>query len=521
MQFFTDTDVTSSQTPPQVRSVSTPPPAPKREIDERKYLLDNQTGQGQFNEHSGSKPMLDGFTGTTRSELEQAARGLLLLLPGLSIQLEYLDTTMEEYVPVPDDLTKMPQMAVVKVLNAPKVTRPSLKKPGSTQDLTGAASPTAPCNGMFSSIWASMFGGGNSVPRGKVAIWTHNKRMKKPTEWVTPNWSAASAQSGPVLISSSLRAVPGWLETNGKGTLSANNWSFNGELADYTQAHLKYLAMDESYGNMMDRLMTGGKLATLQVKVADTAKRIQRELESEGWPIKFDASSVEANTTPGNYLLAATRLTAKTNESDWKENGLDVRSKDNSYGGQFLTLTQDGQNMRMSTDAFHHPVAQYTIQVKGVPLTVRLTDITESPKQTPSMSELLASHLDPASFQSLAADGVEFPSIKVKLGNSVMERLLGAQNGPWQFIAAQASGLLQIHGQRPLYVDVAAVALAVFRGGGGPRAYDGYQRFYRIVDGQLQFNMLVELLVEDKVLLSCLANHTEHHRGSTQGESRW
>ena len=73
------------------------------------YLFDNQTGQGRV-----GKVVLDDFKGTTLDDLKKAARGQLQLR-AIQINLEYLDTTMEEYVPLVEGLTTLPNLAVIRV----------------------------------------------------------------------------------------------------------------------------------------------------------------------------------------------------------------------------------------------------------------------------------------------------------------------------------------------------------------------------------------------------------------------
>lgn len=115
------------------------------------------------------------------------------------------------------------------------------------------------------------------------------------------------------------------------------------------------------------------------------------------------------------------------------------------------------------------------------------------------MDELLCMHQNSSSFTDYypsESNGVKFPSIKVPLGNKVMDIILGATNQTRQFIAAQCSGRLQINENRPLYVDVssvASVALSVNRGM-NPEPYNDYLVFYRLVNGALVFTMLVEVL---------------------------
>jgi len=179
--------------------------------------------------------------------------------------------------------------------------------------------------------------------------------------------------------------------------------------------------------------------------------------------------------------------------------------------GQFITLTR-GANAKMMSDAYSHPVMEYTINHNDMHINVRLTDITESEVPTPSMDELLCMHQKSSSFTDYypsETKGVKFPSIKVPLGNKVVERILGATNQTRQFIAAQCSGRLQINENRPLYVDVASVALSVNRGM-NPDPYNDYLEFYRLVNGELVFTMLVEVLVDNEVILSCVATKKDH-----------
>lgn len=398
--------------------------------------------------------------------------------------------------------------------------RPTLRGPSDTaegsdrtdQTNQKSSAPTQKQPGIFSSLWNSLT---SSSQPTSVAPTT-------PTEWVNPQWVAVDAQSAPLLIAASLRGGPAYLKSKSLGTISPDDWTFNPLLTKATRQHLQTLASDPAYGEIIESLMDS---ELFNVKVANTAKRIKEELEKERWPIRFDADGAQEASAGYNTLLVASRLTINCEESDWRKNGLDMRASSNRYGGQFITITQDGERMMMSRDLYGHPVAQYPLNVKGHIVTVRMTDITRCPKQTPSMSDLLASHLSSDNFRPLEAKGVEFPSIKVTLGNKLMERLLSAKNGGWEFIAAQAAGKLQITSQKPLHLDVAAVALMVFRGSGGPSAYTDYLQFYRVEDGQLKFNLLVEVLVRqegqpataDQVLLSCLANENDH-RGSTESD---
>ena len=104
MQFLKETDVKSSQTPPESMG--------KRDEEQvsTHYLVDNQTGKGV-----SGKQMLDNFTGT-KEQLFKAVRGLLQL-PEFDITLEYLDTVMEEYLPLPEDMefSELPRVAVMRV----------------------------------------------------------------------------------------------------------------------------------------------------------------------------------------------------------------------------------------------------------------------------------------------------------------------------------------------------------------------------------------------------------------------
>lgn len=179
--------------------------------------------------------------------------------------------------------------------------------------------------------------------------------------------------------------------------------------------------------------------------------------------------------------------------------------------GEFLTLPRSNK-VEMMMDAFSHPVVEYRLDHEATHVKVRLTDISKSSHPVPSMDTLLTSHQQKSSFTHYfpsETKGVKFPSIKVALGNKTIERLIGATNKNRQFIGAQASGHLKITSDRPLYVDVASVALSVDRCMTPPAPQDYYE-FYQILDGKLVFTMLVEVLVDDEVILSCAATQKDH-----------
>ena len=80
-------------------------------------------------------------------------------------------------------------------------------------------------------------------------------------------------------------------------------------------------------------------------------------------------------------------------------------------------------------------------------------------------------------------------------------------------VTKKSGGKLQITHQKPLFVDVAAVAIVVYRSF-KPPGPDTYIKFYRENDLSIKFSMLVEIEIDGMPVLSCIATE-KHHPNST------
>ncbi len=341
---------------------------------------------------------------------------------------------------------------------------------------------------------------------------------------IMPDWKLEDAQYSPLMVVASLKSIPAWLKACRPDAppLDNDDWIFNSDMSGPSRYYLSKLTNDPTYGALIDRLLrtqsnvfayhNGGKM--LSVKVSDSAEQIQEQLRQERWPITFNADEVSDYQTE-NPLISATRL--NINCPGWEGYGLNMIKKRSGFGnGDFLSLPR-GSKTEMMMDSFQHPVVEYCLDHEATHLKVRLTDITKGSVPDLSMDHLLSSHQqgDFTHYFPSEYKGVTFPSIKLALGNQVMERLLGATNRTHQFIAAQASGQLLITCDQALFVDLASVALDVERCISPPIPSD-YYNFYHLIDGRLVFTMLVEVLVDDQVILSCAANEDDHRQSNTR-----
>lgn len=285
------------------------------------------------------------------------------------------------------------------------------------------------------------------------------------------DWS--QHQNGLILITSSLLGVPAFLKNYGKGTLSNEQWTFRDDLSPILKEMYHQNVTNENYSQLIEKLMrTSSDLCKayytsndkmLSVKVSDNLQRMQQELERENWPIKFDVSNMPSEVTTSSPLITATRLHIDT--KSWSNYGITTQKEYSPYASNAQILTiERGSNAIVSKDAFGFNSIEYNLPYDGTIVSVRLTDITTSNSEQPSIEQIQQSHQESSTFTPLlGVEGVEIPSIKVPFNNLAMEDLLGASNQGWTFIGIQCGGKLQITNQKPLFVDVAAVAVVVYR----------------------------------------------------------
>ena len=190
----------------------------------------------------------------------------------------------------------------------------------------------------------------------------------------------------------------------------------------------------------------------------------------------FDEAAVRGLARGGNCLYTASALSIK---AEWPESFKRITNwKPKEFGDSVIQM-DCCQELELQTNRFNDIVLSYKFPVSsGGFIGFRWTKLENmSPV---SFDELVECGTEWYNFKQLSNHtfkGVRIPCVYKKLSTACLTPLANARAGPWEVIAMQADGLINVnqHGHR---VDVRAMIVQKYRSFTRPNAEDGYFNFY-------------------------------------------
>ena len=248
----------------------------------------------------------------------------------------------------------------------------------------------------------------------------------------------------------------------------------------------------------------------LDVKAATSAEALAEKTQEAGYPFQLDGKVMEGieRYQTGNDMFVAACLILK--RESWDDYGIEASKVNHKFGGHFIQL-EKGNNVKFYRDKFGFLGMKYEMgDIKVV-----LWDCTTNPtgEAMPSWETLCLSHLHPDDLTA-APEIVsgQFSSFYAPVTNAATNVLPGAQYGPWQVVGCGSGGHVQVNYQNPLNFEASAIAMMSYRCG-APKPTSNSHKFYRYVNDQLKFNVMVEIQVRGITLVQMMVNET-HVEGS-------
>ena len=190
----------------------------------------------------------------------------------------------------------------------------------------------------------------------------------------------------------------------------------------------------------------------------------------------FDEAAVRGLARGGNCLFTASALSIK---AEWPERFRRITNwKPKEFGDSVIQM-DCCQELELQTNRFDDIVLSYKFPVSsGGFIGFRWTKLENmSPV---SFDELVECGTEWYNFKQLSNHkfkGVRIPCVKKKLSTACLAPLANARAGPWQVIAMQADGLINVN-QLGHRVDVRAMVVQKYRCFSNPSTEDGYFNFY-------------------------------------------
>lgn len=190
----------------------------------------------------------------------------------------------------------------------------------------------------------------------------------------------------------------------------------------------------------------------------------------------FDEDAVRGLARGGNCLYTASALSIK---AEWPESFKRITNWNPDEFGDAVIQMDCCQELELQTNKFNDIVLSYKFPVSsGGFIGFRWTKLENmSPV---SFDELVECGTEWYNFKQLSNHkfkGVRIPCVYKKLSTACLTPLANARAGPWEVIAMQADGLINVnqHGHR---VDVRAMVVEKYRSLQIPNPKDGYFNFY-------------------------------------------
>ena len=190
----------------------------------------------------------------------------------------------------------------------------------------------------------------------------------------------------------------------------------------------------------------------------------------------FDEAAVRGLASGGNCLFTASALSIK---AEWPELFRRVTNwKPKEFGDSVIQM-DCCQELELQTNRFNDIVLSYKFPIAcGGFIGFRWTKIENmSPVDFDQLVECGTEWYNFRQLSNHSFKGVRIPCVKKKLSTACLAPLANAKAGPWQVIAMQADGLININ-QRGHVVDVRAMVIQKYRSFQIPKVEDGYFNFY-------------------------------------------
>ncbi len=190
----------------------------------------------------------------------------------------------------------------------------------------------------------------------------------------------------------------------------------------------------------------------------------------------FDERAVRGLASGGNCLFTASALSIKAN---WPEEFRRITNwKPKEFGDSVIQM-DCSQELELQTNKFNDIVLSYKFPIaSGGFIGFRWTKLENmSPVDFDQLVECGTEWYNFKQLSNHSYKGVRIPCVKKQLSTACLAPLANAKAGPWQVIAMQADGLINVnqHGHR---VDVKAMVVQKYRSLSRPNAEDGYFNFY-------------------------------------------
>ena len=346
-------------------------------------------------------------------------------------------------------------------------------------------------NTVSTSLFSSIFSSQPTHERGEILIYDSSK-----------------CQVARVLNWAILLGTTNYLKHQ-KQNVDGTNWSYRN---DVSSAMGKDLDLSARYESLINWLMEQPvnhyhHQKMLNVKAATSAEALAEKTQEAGWPFQPDMSGIESHQT-GNDMFVGACLILK--RESWDYYNIEASKENHKFGGHFIQL-EKGNSVKFYRDKFGFLGMRYEMGN----IQVVLWDCTTNPTgdSMPSWETLCLSHLHPDDLTP-APEIVsgQFSSFYAPVTNAATNALPGAQYGPWQVVGCGSGGHVQVNYQNPLNFEASAIAMISYRCG-DPKPTSNSHKFYRYVNDQLKFNVMVEIQVRGITLVQMMVNET-HVKGS-------
>lgn len=362
---------------------------------------------------------------------------------------------------------------------------PSQKK-GNTSQTEGNRQNT-----VSTSLFSSIFSSQPTHERGEILIYDCSKcQVARGLNWAI------------------LLGTTNYLKHQ-KQNVDGTNWMYRN---DVSSAMGKDLDLSARYESLINWLMEQPvnhyhHQKMLNVKAATSAEALAEKTQEAGWPFQPDMEGIESHQT-GNDMFVGACLILK--RESWDDYNIEAYKENHKFGGHFIQL-EKGNCVKFYRDKFGFLGMKYEMgDIKVV-----LWDCTTNPTgdSMPSWETLCLSHLHPDDLTA-APEIVsgQFSSFYAPVTNAATNALPGAQYGPWQVVGCGSGGHVQVNYQNPLNFEASAIAMISYRCG-DPKPTSNSHKFYRYVNDQLKFNVMVEIQVRGITLVQMMVNET-HVKGS-------